>query len=121
MEPRDPAAAAKTTQKGGRASRKTRGALFFLLLFLALVLALDALVGDRGVFAVMQARREYTEVETALANARAQTARLREEERRLREDSTAIEELARQHLGLVKPGETLFIIKDVRKPSERLR
>jgi cell division protein FtsB len=121
MEPRDPTATATKTQKGRRAPGKTRGALFFLLLFLALVLALDALVGDRGVFAVMQARREYSEAETALANARAQSARLREDKRHLTEDSSAIEELARQHLGLVKPGETLFIIKDVRKPSQGAR
>jgi cell division protein FtsB len=85
------------------------------------VLALDALVGDRGVFAVMQARREYSAAETALANARAQNERLREDMRHLREDPSAIEELARQHLWLVKPGETLFIIKDVRKPSQGSR
>jgi cell division protein FtsB len=87
-------------------------------MLLALVLALDALVGDRGVFAVMQARREYTEAESALLNARAQNARLRDEVNRLQEDSTAIEELARRNLLLVKPGETLFIVKDVRKPSQ---
>jgi cell division protein FtsB len=95
-----------------------RGPVFFLLLFLALVLALDALVGERGVFAVMQARRDYAAAEAALATARAQNQRLREQMRRLQEDPTAIEELARLHLGLVKPGETLFIIKDVRKPNQ---
>ena len=33
--------------------------------------------------------------------------------RRLREDSTAIEEQARRELGLIKPGEVLFIVKDI--------
>ena len=118
MDLRDPAPAARTTNRGRRASRKSRGAVFFLLLFLALVLALDALVGERGVFAVIQARRDYAAAETALATARAQNDRLREQVRRLQDDPTAIEELARLQLHLVKPGETLFIIKDVRKPNQ---
>jgi cell division protein FtsB len=90
--------------------------LYFLLLFLAFVLALDALVGDRGVIALMRARREHAELDRALGAARAQNAALREEEWRLREDPTAIEELARRNLGLIKPGEMLFIVKDVRDP-----
>ncbi|MBE3087941.1 MAG: septum formation initiator family protein [Chloroflexi bacterium] len=100
--------------KGKQAPRKRRGAVWFLLLFLALVLGLDALVGDRGVFALMQARREHRALAAALAQVRAENARLREEARRLREEPSAIEELARRNLGLIKPGETLFIVKDVR-------
>ena len=42
---------------------------------------------------------------------------MREEARRLREDPSAIEELARQELGLIKPGEKLFIVKDVVTPN----
>jgi cell division protein FtsB len=37
----------------------------------------------------------------------------------LREDPAAIEDIARRDLGLIKPGEKLFIIKDV-VPGERL-
>jgi cell division protein FtsB len=35
----------------------------------------------------------------------------------LREDPNAIEELARRELGLIRPGETLFIIKDIPPPK----
>jgi cell division protein FtsB len=35
--------------------------------------------------------------------------------RRLRDDPAAIEEQARRELGLIKPGEVLFIIKDISK------
>jgi cell division protein FtsB len=38
---------------------------------------------------------------------------LRELARRLKEDPLAIEEIARRNLGLIKPGEKVFIIKDV--------
>jgi cell division protein FtsB len=121
MDPRDPSATARKTPKGRKPLRRPRGALFVLLLLLALVLFLDALIGDRGVFAVMQVRREYAEAESALATTRAENARLRAEAERLKTDSTAIEELARRYLLLVKPGETLFIIKDVRKPRQLSR
>ena len=49
----------------------------------------------------------------ALADVRTDNARLREEARRLQEDPSAIEDLARRELGLIKPGEKLFILKDV--------
>ena len=37
--------------------------------------------------------------------------------RRLREDPAAIEEIARRELGLIKPGERVFILKDVPLPK----
>ena len=84
-----------------------------LLLFVASVIVIDGLVGDRGLLAMMRARREYDTAAAAVARQRAENARLREEARRLREDPAAIEEIARRELGLIKPGEKVFIIKDV--------
>ena len=84
-----------------------------LLLFVASVIAIDGLVGDRGLLAMMRARREYDTAAAAVARQRAENARLREEARRLREDPAAIEEIARRELGLIRPGEKVFIIKDV--------
>ena len=82
------------------------------------MLVIDALVGDKGLLAMLQARQDYRDLEQSLAEVRAENADLREEARRLREDPTAIEEIARRELGLIKPGEKLFIVKDVR-PAER--
>jgi cell division protein FtsB len=80
---------------------------------------IDALVGDKGLLAMLQARQQYRALEQSLAEARAENARLREEARRLREDPAAIEEIARRELGLIKPGEKLFIIRDVRPSDQR--
>ena len=74
---------------------------------------IDALVGDKGLLAMIQARQQYRTLERSLAEVRSENARLREEARRLREDPSAVEDLARRELGLIKPGEKLFIIKDV--------
>ena len=43
----------------------------------------------------------------------------REEAKRLRSDPAAIEDLARRELGLIKPGEHLFILKDRPSTPER--
>jgi cell division protein FtsB len=88
-----------------------------LLLFVAVVIVVDGLVGDRGLLAMKRARREYDTAAQSLTRQRTENARLREEARRLREDPAAIEELARGELGLIRPGEWVFIIKDV--PSRK--
>ena len=90
-----------------------RRALWYFLLIVGIVLMIDALVGDKGLLAMMQVRARHAALEQSLAEVRADNARLREEGRRLREDPDAVEELARRELGLIKPGEKLFIVKDV--------
>jgi cell division protein FtsB len=90
----------------------------WLVLFVASVFVIDGLVGDRGLLAMMRARREYDTAAATVARQRAENARLREEARRLREDPQAIEEIARRELGLMRPGEKVFIIKDV-PPAKR--
>lgn len=88
------------------------------------VLVVDAIVGEKGLIAMLKARQDYQALERSLAQARSENARLREDARRLREDPAAIEEIARRELGLIKPGELLFIVKDVRPdrpPAQRRR
>jgi len=77
------------------------------------VIVIDALVGDRGLLATLRARREYHELAAGIARARAENARLADQARRLRDDPRTIEEVARRELGLIKPGERVFIVKDV--------
>ena len=78
---------------------------------------IDALVGDKGLLAMLDARQTYREVEESLAAVRSENADLRDEAKRLKEDPSAIEELAREELGLIKPGEKLFIVKDIPTPN----
>ena len=62
---------------------------------------------------MLRAQHAYDELSATIARQRAENARLREEVRRLTEDPAAIEEIARRELGLIRPGERVFIIKDV--------
>jgi cell division protein FtsB len=84
-----------------------------VVIFIASVIVADGLVGERGLLAMMRARQEYEGLVATLQNLRGENARLRDEARRLREDPAAIEEVARRELGLIRAGETVFIIRDV--------
>jgi cell division protein FtsB len=106
----------KHAQPTRPASPQRRKTVHFLLIFVTLVLVLDALVGEKGLLETIRARRQYRELTTSIERLRAENGELREEVRRLREDPSAIESLAREELGLIRPGELLFILKDA-KPA----
>jgi cell division protein FtsB len=103
----------KPSASTGHPRRRGRRVLRYVFLLAGSVLVIDALVGDKGLLAMIQARQQYRVLEESLADVRAENARLRDEARRLREDPSAVEDLARRELGLMKPGEKLFIIRDV--------
>ncbi len=96
------------------ASRKRRRLVHLALVLIGCVIFIDGLVGDQGVLATMQARRTYEQVERQLQDARRENARLRQLSERLRDDPATIEEVARRELGLVFPGEKVFVIRDAR-------
>ena len=102
-----------TTPGGASLRRRGRRAAQYLLIFIATVLVIDALVGDRGLLAMIEKRQEFRTLEQSLNRVRGDNARLRDEARHLREDPDAIEDIARRELGMIKPGEKLFIVKDI--------
>ena len=93
---------------------KRRRTLQMLLVFVTLVLVINALVGERGLMETLRAGRQHQELVGSIERLRVENARLRDEARRLRTDPATIEALARQELGLIKPGEMLFIIKEAK-------
>jgi cell division protein FtsB len=65
----------------------------------------------------MRARKQYAEVAASLASMQSENDRLRDQIRRLTSDPETIESVAREELGLIRPGELVFVVKDVdRKP-----
>jgi cell division protein FtsB len=95
-----------------------RRALNFLLIFAAVVLLADALVGERGLVATTRARRVAGDVADKVERLREENRLLREKAKQLRDDPTTIESLAREELGLIRPGEVLVVVKD-RKPASQ--
>ena len=82
-------------------------------MFISALLLIVALVGEKGLLELVRVRQQHQALETALAQARAHNMRLRNEVKRLNNDPSSIEEIARRELGLIKPGEKLFIVKDI--------
>ncbi len=87
------------------------------LLFITCVLVMESLIGNRGFLAMLQARQQYNQLQQTIDRERAENARLAEEARLLREDPATIEDVARRELGLMKPGEKVFIVRNVPSPT----
>ena len=82
------------------------------LLFLGIVIVVDSLVGERGLLAMLGARRQHEELAAAIERQRAENTRC-EKKSAGSPKTSAIEEIARRELGLIRPGEKVFILKDL--------
>ncbi len=77
----------------------------------------DGVFGQGGLIENERLRQEIARDEAALERLVEENESLREETRRLKEDPSAIEDLARRHLGLLKEGELVVILRDVPTPT----
>jgi cell division protein FtsB len=91
----------------------------FVVLLIAVVLFGNAIVGDNGLIALFRANRELVETFAVIEALRAENDNLREEVRMLREEPLKVEEIARRELGLIKPGEKVFIVPSVSDAAGR--
>jgi cell division protein FtsB len=96
-----------------RGERPTRRRLRLAILFISTVMLADAVVGRRGLVESYRARQEYRALEAQVQQLQTDNARLREQARRLREDPTAIERIARCELGLARPGEVMVLVRSI--------
>jgi cell division protein FtsB len=87
--------------------------------FVVAFLVVNGIVGEHGTVALMRARAQTAQLAQAVDKAKAENARLREQNHRLQTDPATIEEIARRELGLLKPGEMLFIVRDVPATKRR--
>jgi cell division protein FtsB len=83
-------------------------------LFAGCVLLVNAIVGEKGLMDTLRARKAYTAAAEELERLKRENASLRDQVRRLQSDPATIEAVARGELGLVRPGEILVTIKDVK-------
>ena len=81
-------------------------------MFVGSVLIANAIVGERGLLATRAARRDSERLASDITMLRSENARLRKDSHRLRTDPAAIEAVARDELGLLRPGEIVFLLAD---------
>lgn len=106
-------------QTGGyyQQSRKSGRLLFLLALFVTLSLlgfiAYDSFLSDGGFKRIEALKTELELKEAELLELQDQHLQMQEAIRRLKTDPTAVEEVAREQLGFIKPGERVYILSHV--------
>jgi cell division protein FtsB len=85
-----------------------------LALFAAAVLLVNGLFGERGLMDTIRANRAAAAAARDLEQLKRANDALRDKASRLRSDPATIESVARQELGLVRPGEILVTVKTVK-------
>ncbi len=86
-----------------------------VILLLAVVAA--SVMGNRGLFRLYQMHRDKAALEREIEALAAVNAKLAEEVRAIRTDPGRIEALAREELGLVKPGELVYEFRPTTRPA----
>jgi cell division protein FtsB len=90
--------------------RRKAVALTSVLLLIALVVG--SMFGDRGILHLMAQRQRAEVLRREIEALQAENERLYGEIRALRTDPRSVERLAREELGLARPGETVFLIRE---------
>lgn len=86
---------------------------FVLGTVIALIaLAVGSVFGDRGLLRLVEKRRQVESLRFEIEDLRAENAALVGEIASLRQSPRAIERLAREELGLARPDETVFLIRE---------
>ena len=80
-----------------------------VIFFIGTILVINAFAGDNGFIDMLTTKNTHAVLLEDLSRLRAENESLRNTAKRLQEDPRAIEEVARDKLGLIKPGELLLI------------
>jgi cell division protein FtsB len=90
--------------------RKKAAILASIIVVVGLVVG--SLFGDRGLLQLVSQRERRDALAREIEQLKSDNSRLADDIRALRQDPAAIERIAREELGLVRPGETVFIIRE---------
>lgn len=87
---------------------------------LAVWLLANAFVSPNGVMAYQKKKTQYKDLQTEIQSLEEQNAKLEKQNQALKNnDPKAIEKEVREGLHYVKPGETVYIIPDPKRPTPK--
>jgi len=95
-----------------------RKALMLTSVLALIALVVSSLFGDRGFLELLQQRRKTRALQHEIEDLGIRNSHLASEIRSLREDARSVEKLAREQLGLARPGETVFLIRPASPSAE---
>lgn len=99
-------------RNGQSAGQLRRRLVSYALIAVAIALMVNAVVGENGYLAKLRAQQQYEELASEVLKLRLENQQLKEQARRLKEDPSAVEDAARRDLGLIRPGETLIVVRE---------
>ena len=106
---------AREERSGEIGLRRKAATLASIIALVALIVG--ALFGDRGLLHLIEQRHRAEALAGEVEELEAENARLATEITALRSDPHAIERLAREELGFVRAGETVFLIREPGPPA----
>jgi cell division protein FtsB len=106
-------------ERGRNDASLRRKAATLASVILVIALVVGSLFGDRGFLQLVRQQQRAEELAREIEDLRLENRRLASEIAALRSDPRAIERLAREELGLVRAGETVFLIREDPAPAER--
>ena len=89
-----------------------RKALLLASVLFLLALALNSLFGERGMLHLAGQRERVSALQSEIDQLRNENQRLMTEIAALRSDPSAIERIAREELGYVRPDETVYLFSE---------
>jgi len=107
----EPAMAGQVPPRNRSVPRRLR-----LVALVLLGLAAASVLGNRGLVRLYQMHQERTALEREVEQLGAANARLADEIRSLRTERGGVERIAREELGLVKPGELVYEFRPAAPP-----
>ena len=90
----------------------------YVLLLVTILLVANAFVAERGLIALLRANQAHARLRQVIDTLRAENSRLHRYVEALRDEPRFIEDLARRELGMISPGEQLFIVKTTTAPAD---
>jgi cell division protein FtsB len=105
-----PVATPFKTHETRRATQVTLKAVVLFSGVLTVVFLISFFFSDRGIAELQQARGRVDRLHSDIYRLRAENAALRAEIHSVRSSTYAVERVAREDLGMSKPGETVYLL-----------
>ncbi|MGA7615000.1 MAG: septum formation initiator family protein [Thermoanaerobaculia bacterium] len=103
-------------------SRKTTRTTLKVVVLLGAVLTIVFLVSfafsQRGISELQQSRKRVHDLQVEIDRLKGENDRLKKEIESLRKSTFAVERIAREHLDMSKPGETVYVLPENAKPEK---
>ena len=91
-----------------------------MLLLVTILLVTNAVIGERGLVALLRANQAHAPLQQVIDALRIDNRQMHRYVEALRDEPRYIADLARRELGMIRPGEQLFIVRTTTAPADKI-